>query len=302
MDVRLLEVWVRVPGKEVGEILAHTVSEDRWVEVHTRRLWEVRALWYTHIQPVTQRLAWVTCLSQTVRTSYRRVRAVRREDRLPSLISLLLSHFLPCLLIIFSHHFSSSVKVSQSKVAILRVRVRDWKQTSSPPKSGWSQQPPAHQSGYTRVFWELVEFTFNVRISKVLAALWPRLLTRQSLFVPPDVFRALSQQFLLHCIRTYIQCGTWRAAKPALLRVALWKKLSIWADLFSFLPETLVSMKWLFIASGYSADSNLSGDKDYARNGSSLKSIVRQIRKYNYLTLSRTGINFIVQVGHVHTK
>lgn len=41
------------------------------------------------------------------------------------------------------------------------------------------------------------------------------LLARQSLFVPPDVFRALSQQFLLRCVRTYIQCGPWRTAKPA---------------------------------------------------------------------------------------
>lgn len=81
-----------------------------------------------------------------------------------------------------------------------------------------------HQSGYIRVFWELVKFTFNIRISKVLAALWPWLLTRQSLFVPADVFRALSQQFLLRCIRTYIQCGTWRPAKPALLKVEPCKK------------------------------------------------------------------------------
>lgn len=74
------------------------------------------------------------------------------------------------------------------------------------------------------MFWELVKFTFNIRISKVLAALWPRLLTRQSLFVPPGVFRGLSQQFQLHCIRIYIHCGSWRPAKPALLKVLEWKK------------------------------------------------------------------------------
>lgn len=69
---------------------------------------------------------------------------------------------------------------------------------------GQSCKSSAHHSGYIRVFWELVKFTFNIRISKVLAALWPRLWTRQSLFVRPDVFRELSQQFLLCCIRTYI--------------------------------------------------------------------------------------------------
>ncbi len=90
--------------------------------------------------------------------------------------------------------------------------------------SGQWYEPSACQSGCIRVFWELVKLTFNIGISKVHAALWPQLLTRQSLFVPPDVFIALSQQFLLRCIRTYIQCGTWRPAKPALLKVALFKK------------------------------------------------------------------------------
>ena len=46
--------------------------------------------------------------------------------------------------------------------------------------------------------------------------------------------------------------------------------------------------------SGYSADGNLTGNKDYDRNESSLKSLVRHLCKYNYL-LSRTRINFIVQ-------
>lgn len=89
---------------------------------------------------------------------------------------------------------------------------------------GSDRSPSVHQSGYIRVFWELEKFTFNIRIRKPLAALWPGLLARQSLFVPPDVFRALSQQFLLRCFRTYIQRGTWRPAKPAPAKVLLYRK------------------------------------------------------------------------------
>lgn len=62
--------------------------------------------------------------------------------------------------------------------------------------AGHRRKPLAHQTGYTRVFRELAKFTFNIRISEVLSALQLWLLTKQSLFVPPDVFRALSQQFL----------------------------------------------------------------------------------------------------------
>lgn len=76
------------------------------------------------------------------------------------------------------------------------------------------------------------EVYFTMRISKVLAVLCPWLLTRQSLFVPPDVFRGLSQHFLLRCIRTCIQCGTWRTARPALLKVSFWHKASNWTDHF----------------------------------------------------------------------
>lgn len=95
----------------------------------------------------------------------------------------------------------------------------------------------------------VVKFTFNIGISKVLAALWPRLLTRQSLFVPPDVFRALSQQFLLRCIRTYIQCGTWSAAKPALLKVPC-KKCPSGLIYFHFSQrhfyQVTINRKWLY--------------------------------------------------------
>lgn len=123
--------------------------------------------------------------------------------------------------------------------------------TENKPGSGVVHRCRAGRSshGYIRVFWELVKFTFNIRISKVLAALWPWLLTRQSLFVPPDVFRALSQQFLLRCVRTYIQCGTWRTAKPARLKVVPCKKCPYGLIYFHF-SQTLISMKWPFIANG----------------------------------------------------
>lgn len=144
------------------------------------------------------------------------------------LISLLLSHFPSCRIIIF--YVSIVLRCKPHKIKCVfcitcgNTFLKTNQEQSSPPMLGQLQKPLAHQSGYIRVFWELVKFTFNIRISKVLAALWPWLLTRQSLFVPPDVFRALSQQFLLRCIRTYIQCGTWSPAKPAPLKVVACKK------------------------------------------------------------------------------
>lgn len=143
----------------------------------------------------------------------------------------------PACLLFSLHHFSSSLQFSQNKVAILYSK---WEYvTENKPGADSSldirrsQEPSPHQSNYIRVLWELVKFTFNIRIGKLLAALWPWLLTRQSLFVPHDVFRALSQHFVLCYIRTYIQCGIWGPAKTAL------QKLLIWNNLFRFMSETL---------------------------------------------------------------
>ena len=166
----------------------------------------------------------MTCVSRSVRTSYRGARAVRGEKTVDPV-----TYLSPAFTLSPPAHYFLRITCPRvlSFHKIKRLFCTGRRDTKNKPGDGVLRrlyEPPAHQSGYISVFWELVEFTFNIRISKVLAALWPRLLTRQSRFVPPDVFRALSQQFLLRCIRTYIQCGTWRTAKPALLKVVLCKK------------------------------------------------------------------------------
>lgn len=130
------------------------------------------------------------------------------------------------------------MKVSQNKVTILCNAACENKLLKKTRSRSRNPSKWLHKN-----VWELVKFTFNIRISKVLGALWPWLLTRQSLFVPPDVFRALSQQFLLHCIRTYIQCGTWIQAKPARLKVVPCKKYASRLIYFLIQSEALISMK-----------------------------------------------------------
>lgn len=63
---------------------------------------------------------------------------------------------------------------------------------------------------------ELLKLTFNIGgLVRCLTCLS----TAQSVFVPPDVFRALSQQFLRRNIQCVYGNGTWTPAKPAPLKV-----------------------------------------------------------------------------------